>query len=1371
LNSNPLAKNWVGILCGLAGLFILASGAMGTEPINSDFHAVPPFMSVSVKPNILLVVDSSGSMNEFAYQEVSGCRSYSSSCACDVQSWSGYQEGTEYYGLFDPDLCYTYSKTSHYFSAVGPTDDATSTPDVVERAAAVPGQWSDGRSCFSGNWLNWLTTRRTDAAKKVLTGGKLFPGKTDVLMGTVGPDATSLDRDQRKVYNDRLATPEQPGKAVYYTPLHEPMYIYFFAEAIPGTATYGVVFNLIKSRPCATAHRVDTTVYDNQAATYGGETSATCPSCDYNGFFVAVQADTPPSGIVQNFGNSVDDNGQDTDPATDDSKVRLGYMHYNYDDGGKLYNPVDDAGQDNSHFEDIVETINSLRCEGWTPTDEAVYEATRYFQQTSPRYSQDSSTWYQDPYIFRMPDPNDPSQMVDQVVPCSKSFIILITDGEPNYNEDIGSWADRAFVGDGWFNYSGQYSYYLDDMAYTTHTQDIRTDLDGNQTLTLYTVFAFDNSERAKNYLKRAARAGAFNDLNGDGQPFSDEPGYTGTNDWAENFYTGSCGTRDVNGACLAHASCKEWDRDCDGHPDTYFEAQNGGELAEGLLKAITDILRRTASGSSVAVLSTSGYSEGALFQAFFKPTEITTMGADVAETTWVGYLHGLWVDRDGNLREDNGDRKLIEADDPVITFSFDPDLGTRATRDLDGDGTPEEENIPLRDIRSLWEAGKMLALRDPASRTLFTSVGVPPLIGSPPPRVDLITGNAASLQYELRAPTVTAAEEIIRFARGEDLGTPGTRSRATYIDTNGDTVPDTVGTWRLGDIVYSTPKPVARPMENFDDPHMYGDKFSYVRKTYRRFEQQYQDRTTTVYVGANDGMLHAFHAGLYMAGDDATSGETAEHGRYVPAGTEIGEELWAYVPNSLLPHLRWLKDDTYVHVYYVDLEPKVTDAQIFVGEDDAPTGKHPYGWGTVLIGSLRLGGAAYATDDWNMDGVSGDAWTSPGSCHFAIDITVPDDPVLLWEFTHPGLGFTTTYPAIVRTGEPTGPGNWYVLVGSGPTDFQGDSSQSAKLFVLDLKTGVLQKVLELASSGSGFVGGVSTTDGPPGTPDWDFNVSAAYVAESYKTGADWQGRMHRVFIGVRESGILPPASWSHSTLVSNRSGQPMVTYPNLVDAWGKVMALFGTGRFFDRTTDTLISTQSLYGVKDNTLLAGDPAEGLAASTLIDATGVTLRYDPTATDDAQDLIVGGSSFGTLWADVTAAMEHESGWRNDLQSGERVLEPANAVGGFQIDSAVVLYSAYRPDADICSFGGISSLYALNYGTGTAAPGAKHWGVFNPDAPTSVTLLETSQDLGAGRSSQPRVHTRGNKVFVQLSTGAIEEIFLRVDDYTQAVLWYE
>ncbi len=238
-------------------------------------------------------------------------------------------------------------------------------------------------------------------------------------------------------------------------------------------------------------------------------------------------------------------------------------------------------------------------------------------------------------------------------------------------------------------------------------------------------------------------------------------------------------------------------------------------------------------------------------------------------------------------------------------------------------------------------------------------------------------------------------SKRVINFIRGMDQEEFTSSTTTTYTldemrsrqaDYDDDS---TIETWRLGDIIHSSPLAVGRPAEAFH--LLYNDE------EYAAFAQRYLNRRTVVYVGGNDGMVHAFNAGFYDAANnkvtkssvtkaepyfDANSSGAWEHGEtytdrnYNGAyddgiGTEVqhelGSELWAYIPYNLLPHLRWLTSPDYEHVYYNDLSPRVFDAQVFTAEDACTVDTenssciHPNGWGTILVAGMRFGGGFYA--------------------------------------------------------------------------------------------------------------------------------------------------------------------------------------------------------------------------------------------------------------------------------------------------------------------------------------------------------------------------------------------------------------------------
>ena len=143
-------------------------------------------------------------------------------------------------------------------------------------------------------------------------------------------------------------------------------------------------------------------------------------------------------------------------------------------------------------------------------------------------------------------------------------------------------------------------------------------------------------------------------------------------------------------------------------------------------------------------------------------------------------------------------------------------------------------------------------------------------------------------------------------------------------------------------------------------------------------FRSAYADRSKSVYIGANDGMVHAF--------DELT-----------------GHELWSFVPESHLPRLQSLADTTYCHEYFCNLTPKAEDVYL--------NGS----WRTVLFCGMKHGGDSF----------------------FAIDVTDPEYPQFLWETQIPMIIESWTQPEIVRV---KGLNQTVAIVGSGPDYLTGEA-------------------------------------------------------------------------------------------------------------------------------------------------------------------------------------------------------------------------------------------------------------------------------------------------------------------------------------------
>ena len=959
---------------------------------------------------------------------------------------------------------------------------------------------------------------------------------------------------------------------------------------------------------------------------------------------------------------------------------------------------------------------------GTTPIAETLYEIYGYCAQIDhtstkgrPHYYDNGSTYNS----YEVSDAWDPyyyNEFAGKVW-CARTFVLHFNDGAPYEDWDNPASDHPSGIGDYDSDGNSGPQEQLDDLALYIRKNDIRDpDLIGHQEIISYYVYAalgegeINNDSTRK--MREAAANGGFVDDDDDHEPDPAHP---------SNFIT-YYQTHLGGGSC----STNEWDSDGDCNPDTFYNADNGYELVDQLMAAFQSILRRTASGTAASVVAGEESGEGAIYQAVFFQSY---QDDDGTEINWIGKLHGLFIDTYGNMREDTNDNSILElTQDSIIEFFFDDTEGrTRARRDTDTDGNGEADGSPttieLTDINYLWEAGKSLAERDPDTRAIYTWVD-----NDGDGTVDSgewiefkDTGtNKTILRPYLAQSTDTDAQTLIDYICGEEQ--TGYRSRTIDVD-GADRV------WKLGDIIYSTPTVIGKPKENYD--LIYGDT------SYRTFKNQYHNRRNVVYVGANDGMLHAFNAGFY---DESTH-------QFTPgSGKSLGEELWAFIPYNLLPHLRWLADENYSHVYYVDLKPKVIDAKIFTAD-----ATHPGGWGTVLVCGMRFGGGEISlTDDFG----SGTETKTFRSAYFVLDITDPEAlPRLLWEFSDANLGFTTSYPAIVCIDSST----WAIAFGSGPTDYNGTSTQTAKTYVVNLSTGAL-----IGSALS--TGGANTFMGDPISVDTDISNSQCSGATcTYSPDIAYIGNSKGKFYRITD--ITSSSPGTASLFLDVGTTKPITSAPSASqDDDRRLWLYFGTGRFFDETDKVSTDTQALIGVKEPITDYSDPTSlsytEVDATNLLDVTDYTvfergyIDTDGTLSDYETTFVELVDNIKQTPSD-TDVPKHYDGWIADITGGERCITKPTVLGG------IVTFSTFEPDDDICAFEGDSFLYCLHYKTGTAY--YESIVGYGDDTITvgSDILKEISKrlSLGHGIAASPGLHVgkrQGAKAFVQSSTGEIRMI---------------
>ncbi len=433
-----------------------------------------------------------------------------------------------------------------------------------------------------------------------------------------------------------------------------------------------------------------------------------------------------------------------------------------------------------------------------------------------------------------------------------------------------------------------------------------------------------------------------------------------------------------------------------------------------------------------------------------------------------------------------------------------------------------------------------------------------------------------------------------------------------------------------LGDIVGSMPRVVGKPMAPLSSSSNPG---------YDIFKNDWKNRKNMVYVGSNNGMLHAVDGTL----TDTTS----------------GKEVFAYVPGALYegptgsPQTTGLAsrgNPEFAHRYLVDATPAVFD--IDFGRTPGGTGTH---WRTVLLGGLGKGGRSYYALDI----------TDPGSINIITGQSTAESTVagrVLWEFTDSDLGYTYGEPTAVKTKAY----GWVLIFGSGYNNADG----KGYFFIVNPRTGALiQKI--------------STGEGATAAQAGLAHVQAFVLDRSDNTAdsvyaGDLLGNLWR--LDLRAADGAYPAPVKLATLTdSNNNPRPVTTRPTIIVQPGtlKRWVTVGTGRLLD--TEDVASTQSqaMVAIMDGNGLAFNssaPAGFSFPITPAELLQLTDLTRPTALDTTRQI----------------------GWYVDLGlttgQGWRVITDPSAFYGS------VEFTTTLPGGNACSPSGKSRVYSIDLGTG-------------------------------------------------------------------------
>jgi type IV pilus assembly protein PilY1 len=691
-----------------------------------------------------------------------------------------------------------------------------------------------------------------------------------------------------------------------------------------------------------------------------------------------------------------------------------------------------------------------------------------------------------------------------------------------------------------------------------------------------------------------------------------------------------------------------------------YFAANSQTDLSAAFTTIMTQIFSVNSSYvAPVVPVSPQNRTYGGtrIYMGFFKPSA----------TNWIGNLKKFGVDANTNI---------VDADGNYATWE-----------DINGDGYDDRSPYPTlptgtvngsfrNTSKSFWGSvtdagevdeggvGALLAARDATTRSIYTLT---------PTGTSLIALNSTSSGSYVITPAMlnvantTESADLIKYTYGAD---------AYDEDGNGNTTETRA--WVMGDVLHSRPVIV--------------NYASYIFNTTN--ESTCTTNKSMIFVGSNDGMLHAFN--------DCD-----------------GSEAWSFVPPESLPYLQSANDPD--NSYYVDstvstyIYNNLLDGNINASNGDK----------VILVFGTRRGG--------------GTAAAPTGSGYYALDVTNPSSPVFLWKITNATTGFselaeswsepkivklkigttpmiaaiigagydnanedgrygaTQTFPTTATGVDPTDTGS----VGTSSGTSSPTSPKGRGLYVVQLATLASTGVPTVSTSPTkiwGYTYGATAATTASGItdPNMTFSLPSEISAIDSKNigfadilyASDTGGNIWRFDIGNSSTAL-----WTGKKIFSSNpgsggssdKGRKIFYKPSVVSEPGYRMIYFGTGdREHPLNPDVV---DRMYALKDPGTITSPKTE----TDLLDVTSDALQTTTIAS--------GVGSVADLLAKLSASTNF--GWyiKLDQNSGEKVLAPPT------VFNKVAYFTTYAPGAsstDPCVAGnlGTSRLYALNYQTGEA-----------------------------------------------------------------------
>ncbi|TBU78780.1 hypothetical protein DNK10_03315 [Pseudomonas daroniae] len=1358
--------------CSLFGMTI---GLPVTWADSNSISQTPLFVSESVPPLNMLVM---GRDHKLYYEAYNDASDLDGDGVIDV----GYKPTIDYYGYFDSNRCYTYS--SNRFNPAEPASNKK-----------CSGQWS-------GDYLNYLTTSRMDALRKVLYGGyRSTDSTTETVLerAYIPQDAHSWGKEYRSEAHDGYRISD-------YTPLAQPTGTtrHLFANTTLRAdnnehpllryiqnSTFRIWEWVSIEQPVAgsdcvrgsdNSRRSCGTITDLRvrvAACVDGKLEDNCKTYS-NG-------KSKPTGILHDFGEA--------------DRMYFGLLTGSYAKntaGGTLRSNMASFSQEidgNGRFiktDGIVATINNLKtiefdtnrqynvncgwitdgpisdgqCSMWgNPIGEMMYETMRYFAGANgPHGTYDIGANAKDSTTLALPRPNwvapykSAAQGGGDYPACAIPVMTVVSDINPSY--------DFKLPGSHWSNLSAQDTPSIAGLNVSTEVDAIWTSEGGGSrnvfigesnnvadsaptaktVSNLSTVRGLAPEEPSKQgtyYSAGVARFGANNKIGGDKEmmtysvalasplpkiefpvggntvtvvPFAKSVGGSGISNTSNFQPTNQI--VDYYVAQIANTDPQGSDQDATvngGRPYAQFRI-NYEDVEQGAdhdMDAIALYTLAVNSSGQLDITLKSEYAAGGIHQY---------MGYAISGTTKDGVYLEICDLKDNRANDGTNNKANNCAAQVRYKLNTPPGrdpgwcaIEANRTGSAECNGLPPDasraftpSNTPGATLLNnpLWYAAKYgmpartpsdvsgdpdnyflvtnaLTLKDQLTSAFNDIVKRNSSVTSPTIStegsstadgtfayttsfdVDPWSGTLSKINTNTPGQgngewttdtTLTGAGRNIIFARNGTLASFNwsnlSEAQQALLNTAPNGTTDTLGESRvgqirgskLGDIVNSSPLLVAGANYSTSNANALEGSNNYA--TFRAEQAEH----STIYVGANDGMLHAFDA-------------------------VTGTERFAFIPSAVIKNLPILTADDYgeeggtPHQYFVDGSPVARDVYFENGS-----------WHKVLLGSLGAGGRSV----------------------FALDVTDPNNPELLWEFSHEDdsdMGYSIPTPGLFRlhTGE------WAALVPNG----YDSGSNAAVLFVLNIETGeVIQKLtatpeLEENERIDSLANGLSRVMG--------FDINNDGIVD-YAYAGDLLGNLWR--FDLLKTGVDSPftadatkddleVSFGGKPLYvardANGKRQPVTAAPLLTrhpSGLGYIVT-FGTGRYLTILDKNNTDQQSIYGIWDR-----KTAGQATSSSLSDGKS---RSDLQEQEFTATTFNGRKAYSLSqntidWYDGQGMADNnvdQWGWYIDFpEDGERLIYNMRMLGNTQ------LLTTITPSEDPCESGLTGSAYGINSTTGGA-----------------------------------------------------------------------